>query len=89
MNKQEFIEAIGKIGWTVRKSWNGLNDKLISPNGVVTDIRVCDDCLEPYSNHLYGGESFNMSAKWSFKDASYNEENKYVSINNLLIMNHN
>lgn len=88
MNRLTFIDAISTIGWTVQPSWNGLNDKLVSPNGVVTDIRVCDDCLEPYSNHLYGGESFNIYARWYFKDAYINTEEKFVAINNLLLMNH-
>lgn len=88
MNREEFIEAIQKIGWSVQKSHNGLNDRLISPTGAVTDIRVMSESLEPYSNKLYGGESFQMSAKWYYKDAIINEENKYVAINHLLLMNH-
>jgi hypothetical protein len=88
MNRKEFIEAIKKIGWTVKGSWHGLNDRLVSPTGAVTDIRVNEDSLEPYSNELYGGESFYIQAKWYFKDAKINEKDGYVSINNLLLMNH-
>lgn len=89
MNKQEFIEALSKIGWSVQLSYNGLNDKLVTPNSTITDIRVTEDCLEPYSNNLYGGESFVAIAKWYFKDAKYVEKEGYVSINHLLLMNHN
>lgn len=87
MTKQEFIEAINKVGWMVKPSWNNLNDKLISPTLAETDIRVREDCLEPYSNKLYGGESNQMQAKWYFKDAYYDSENNYVAINGLLLMN--
>lgn len=88
MNKQEFEQAIAKIGWSIQKSWNGLNDKLVSPTGYETDIRVLGDRLEPFSNKLYGGESNNMSAVWYLKDATYNEKEGYVAINHLLLMNH-
>lgn len=92
MNKEQFIELIyNKIGYTVQRSHNGLNDKLVTHNGTVTDIRVCEDHLEPYSNHLYGGESFNIQAKWDFKNKDsvvYSEELKCVSVDGLLLMNH-
>lgn len=87
MNREEFIKAINQVGWKVQPSWNGLNDKLISPTGKVTDIRVMTDSLEPYSNSLFGGESFQMSVKWFFKDAVHNKEENYVAINHLLLMN--
>lgn len=87
MDRIEFIEAINQVGWGVKKSWNGLNDKLISPTGKETDIRVTSDALEPYSNKLFGGESFQMSVKWFFKDAVHNIEQNYVAINHLLLMN--
>lgn len=88
MNKQEFEQAIAKIGWSIQKSWNGLNDKLVSPSGAVTDIRVREDKLEPFSNKLYGCESNNISAVWYLKDVEYNEKEGYVAINHLLLMNH-
>jgi hypothetical protein len=87
MNKEKFLEAINKVGWKVQPSWNGLNDKLISPTGKETDIRVMTDSLEPYSNNLFGGESFQMSVKWFYKDAIFNEEENYVAIHHLLLMN--
>ena len=87
MNREEFIKAINQVGWKVQPSWNGLNDKLISPTGKETDIRVMTDSLEPYSNNLFGGESWQMSVKWFFKDAKHNVEENYVSINHLLLMN--
>lgn len=89
MNKEEFIKEINKVGWTVQKSWNGLNDKLISPTGTVTDIRVMLDRLEPFSNKLYGGESHYMSMVWYYKDAIFNKEHNFAAINGLLLMNHN
>jgi hypothetical protein len=88
MTKDKFLEAIDKIGWRVQKSWNGLNDKLVSPTGIITDIRVSGDKLEPYSNKLYGGESFQMTVCWYYKDAIYNEADGFISIDNLLLMNH-
>ena len=67
MNREEYIKAINQVGWKVQPSWNGLNDKLISPTGKETDIRVMTDSLEPYSNNLFGGESWQMSVKWFLK----------------------
>lgn len=89
MNRQEFIDALNKIGWSVKLSHNGLNDKLVTPNGTITDMRLREDCLEPYSNNLYGGESFIASAKWYLKDARYEEKEGYIAINHLLLINHN
>ncbi len=89
MDRQQFEEAINKIGWTIQKSWNRLNDRLVSTTGKETDIRVMTDSLEPFSNNLYGGESWQMTAKWFMKDAVFNEEEGYVAINHLLLMNNN
>lgn len=87
MDRAQFIKAINQVGWKVQPSWNGLNDKLISPTGKETDIRVTSDALEPYSNKLFGGESFQISVKWYFKDAVHNIRENYVAINYLLLMN--
>lgn len=65
MNKEEFVKAIEKVGFSIQKSWNGLNDKLISPTGTETDIRVLEDRLEPYSNQLFGGESCEVFSECS------------------------
>ena len=88
MTRKEFEKAIKKIGWSIEYSWNQLNDRLVSPTGVITDIRVNEDSLEPYSNSLYGNESNYMLAKWYFKDAFYNKKEGFVAVNHLLLMNH-
>jgi len=86
MKRERLERELYKIGWKIQKSWNGLNDKLISIDETIkTDIRVCDDHFEPYSNKLYGGKSFVILAKWYFANA-YKLEDGSIAINHLIIM---
>ncbi len=91
VTREEFEIQLNKIGWKIEKSWNGLNDRLITPSGAVTDWRVNTDDIEPYSTQLYGGVSWVCSVKFQFDSMEILEEDTISLGGNggyVLFMNH-
>lgn len=84
--KQEFIDFIKPFGWSVQVSNNGLNDRLVTPTGNVTDIRVSENHLEPCSAQLFGDVSFEMFVYWYYNKITHNEKEKFISVDGLVLM---
>lgn len=87
MNRNEFEEKLNEFGWHITPSHNGLNHRIESNDGVLTDLRVREDRIEPFSNALYGGASFVITCCWYLDKAYVLEDNSAIAINHLLIMN--
>lgn len=88
VTKEQFIGLIKILEYDVIETHNGLNDRIVTPTGRVTDLRVLPAWIEPYSNSLYGGEANTIDAKWYFIDLTVNREEPYVSVGHLMFMNH-
>jgi hypothetical protein len=56
MTREELETALAKIGWSIPKSWNGLNDYIINHKGEKTGFVVRDNQLEVRTN-LFGGDT--------------------------------
>lgn len=91
ITREDFEKKINEIGWAIKKSWNGLNDILVSPSGTETDLRVLSDSVTPYSVKLYGGERYGCVVRFYFESMEIIDEGT-VSLGcvggHILFMNH-
>jgi hypothetical protein len=88
LTRKDFENQLKKIGWSIQKSGNGLNDKLITHNGKETGMRVNHDSLTIFSDSQFFGESFVGLVTFRFENMEIIEGDTICIGGSILLMNH-